>query len=99
MQESDGLIIATPIYFAGVTAQTKAWLDRISSYIGMDLSPKLAEIKEGLVYLHSESSRMRCIFQVPIATFMQMVGLTGPSAKDYLLAYDLDASDQSAYDR
>jgi len=46
IQESDGLIVATPIYFAGVTAQTKAWLDRLFPYIGMDLSPKLQESKK-----------------------------------------------------
>ena len=46
IQESDGLIIATPIYFAGVTAQTKIWLDRLFPYIGMDLSPKLPESKK-----------------------------------------------------
>ena len=26
MKECDGIIVASPIYFAGVTAQTKAWL-------------------------------------------------------------------------
>lgn len=46
MQESDGLIIATPIYFAGVTAQTKAWLDRLFPYISMNLSPKLPASKK-----------------------------------------------------
>src|SRR5512137_1312074 len=41
MQESDGIIVASPIYFLGVTAQTKAWLDRMFPYIGMDLKPKM----------------------------------------------------------
>jgi hypothetical protein len=31
------------------------------------------------------------LFEVHIKTFMQMVGLTGLSAKDCLITYDLDA--------
>jgi hypothetical protein len=90
MQESDGLIIATPIYFAGITAQTKAWLDRIFSYIGMDLSPKLPRSKKSS-FIFTQNQPNAVLFQVPIATFMKMVGLTGLPVKDYLLAYDLDA--------
>src|SRR5512145_1826385 len=41
MQESDGIIVASPVYFSGVTAQTKTWLDRMFPYIGMDLTPKM----------------------------------------------------------
>ena len=90
MQESDGLIIATPIYFAGITAQTKAWLDRIFSYIGMDLSPKLPRSKKSS-FIFTQNQPNAVLFQVPIATFMKTVGLTGLPVKDYLLAYDLDA--------
>jgi multimeric flavodoxin WrbA len=45
MKESDGIIVATPIYFSSVTAQTKAWLDRLFPYIGMDLTPKMSRTK------------------------------------------------------
>lgn len=31
------------------------------------------------------------LFEIPIYTFMQVVGLTGLYTKDHLLAYDLDA--------
>jgi multimeric flavodoxin WrbA len=90
IQESDGLIVATPIYFAGVTAQTKAWLDRLFPYIGMDLSPKLQESKK-VSFIFTQNQPDARLFEIPIATFMQMVGLTGVSVKDHLLAYDLDA--------
>lgn len=90
IQESDGLIVATPIYFAGVTAQTKAWLDRLFPYIGMDLSPKLQESKK-VSFIFTQNQQDARLFEIPIATFMQMVGLTGLSVKDHLLAYDLDA--------
>jgi len=90
IQESDGLIVATPIYFAGVTAQTKAWLDRLFPYIGMDLSPKLPESKK-VSFIFTQNQPDARLFETPIATFMQMVKLTGLSLKDHLLAYDLDA--------
>lgn len=90
IQESDGLIIATPIYFAGVTAQTKIWLDRLFPYIDMDLSPKLPKSKK-VSFIFTQNQPDSRLFLTPIATFMQMVGLTGLSVKDYLVAYDLDA--------
>jgi multimeric flavodoxin WrbA len=90
IQESDGLIIATPIYFAGVTAQTKAWLDRLFPYISMDLSPKLPELKK-VSFIFTQNQPDARLFEIPIATFMHVVGLTGLSEKDHLLAYDLDA--------
>ena len=54
MKECDGMIVASPIYFGGVTAQAKAWLDRMFPYIGMDLTPKMPAGKEGLVHLYAE---------------------------------------------
>jgi multimeric flavodoxin WrbA len=90
IQESDGLIIATPIYFAGVTAQTKAWLDRLFPYISMDLSPKLPASKK-VSFIFTQNQPDARLFEIPICTFMQVVGLTGLYAKDHLLAYDLDA--------
>jgi multimeric flavodoxin WrbA len=90
IQESDGLIIATPIYFSGVTAQTKIWLDRLFPYIGMDLSPKLPKSKK-VSFIFTQNHPDTRLFLIRIATFMQMVGLTGLSVKDYLVAYDLDA--------
>jgi multimeric flavodoxin WrbA len=51
MKECDGMIVATPIYFGGVTAQAKAWLDRMFPYIGMDLTPKMpAEKKVSFIF-------------------------------------------------
>ncbi|MDD1715789.1 MAG: flavodoxin family protein [Methanolinea sp.] len=90
MQESDGFILASPIYFAGVTAQTKLWLDRLFPYIGLDLSPKLPKSKE-ISFLFTQNQPDVRLFETPVATFMRMVGLTGLSVKDRLIAYDLDA--------
>ncbi len=90
LQESDGIIVASPIYFAGVTAQTKAWLDRLFPYIGMDLSPKLPRSKKAS-FIFTQNQPDARLFETPIRTFMHMVGLTGLSIKDHMIAYDLDA--------
>jgi multimeric flavodoxin WrbA len=88
MLESDGIIIATPIYFAGVTAQTKTWLDRLFPYIGVDLSPKMPGKKVSFIFTQNQQDAR--LFEIPIRTFMQMVSLTGLSPKDHMLACDLD---------
>lgn len=90
MQECDGLIVATPIYFAGVSAQTKLWLDRMFPYIGMNLSPKLpGSMKVSFIFTQNQPDAR--LFETSITTFMQMVGFTGLTRKDYLVAYDLDS--------
>jgi multimeric flavodoxin WrbA len=90
MQESEGIIVASPIYFAGVTGQAKIWLDRLFPYIGMDLSPKLPKSKK-VSFIFTQNQPDARLFETPIATFMHMVGLTGLSVKDHMLACDLDA--------
>ncbi len=89
MQESDGIIVATPIYFAGVTAQTKTWLDRLFPYIGFSLRPKMPQKKVSFIFTQNQPDAG--LFEASIRTFMQMVGLTGLSPRDFLLACDLDA--------
>jgi multimeric flavodoxin WrbA len=90
MQESNGFIIASPIYFAGVTVQTKAWLDRLFPYVGMDLRPKLPGTKN-VSFMFTQDQPDARFFETSIATSMKMVGLTGLSVKDHLVAYDLNA--------
>ncbi len=34
MEQSDGIIVASPVFFGSVTAQTKAWIDRLYPYVG-----------------------------------------------------------------
>jgi len=89
MKESDGIIVASPIYFAGVSAQTKIWLDRLFPYIGMDLSPKLPKLKK-VSFIITQNQPDARLFETPITTFMHMVGLTGLSVKDHMIACDLD---------
>jgi multimeric flavodoxin WrbA len=90
MQSSDGIVVASPIYFGDVTAQTKLWLDRLFPFIGMDLSPKLLGSKQAS-FIFTQNQPDPRLFSRQIGTFMQMVGLTGLSPRDHLVAYDLDA--------
>jgi multimeric flavodoxin WrbA len=90
MQESDGIIVAAPIYFGDVTAQTKLWLDRLFPYISMNLSPKMPAGKK-VSFIFTQNQPDARLFGTPLATFMHMVGLTGLSVKDHMLACDLDA--------
>jgi multimeric flavodoxin WrbA len=90
LQESDGLIIASPIYFAGVSAQTKLWLDRMFPYIGLDLSAKLPKSKR-VSFIFTQNQPDARLFETPVKTFMKMTSLTGLSVTDYVIAYDLDA--------
>jgi len=90
MQESDGIIVAAPIYFAGVTSQTKAWLDRLFPYIGMTLTPKMPPGKKAS-FIFTQNQPDATLFATPVRTFMQMVSLTGLVVNDHMLACDLDA--------
>jgi len=90
MQESDGIIVAAPIYFGDVSAQTKVWLDRLFPYIGMDLSPKMPG-KKPVSFIFTQNQPDATMFDRPIRVFMYVVGLTGLGVKDHMVAYDLDA--------
>ena len=90
MKECDGMIIASPIYFGGVTAQTKTWLDRLFPYISLSLSPKMSPGKK-VSFIFTQNQPEARLFETPVRTFMQMVGLTGLSVKDHMIACDLDA--------
>ncbi len=67
IQESDGLIVATPLYFAGVTAQTKAWLDRLFCVYRDGPEPETARVKEDLVHLHAEPAGCPALRDPPTA--------------------------------
>lgn len=90
IKEADGIIVATPIYFAGVTAQTKLWLDRLFPYISMTLVPKMPPGKK-VSFIFTQNQPDATLFELPCRTFMQMVSLTGLAVRDHLLGCDLDA--------
>jgi multimeric flavodoxin WrbA len=90
MKECDGMIVASPIYFGGVTAQAKAWLDRMFPYIGMDLTPKMPPGKK-VSFIFTQNQPDVRLFQGGTDSFMFAAGLSGLAAKDHMIGYDLDA--------
>ena len=84
------IIVASPIYFSGVTAQTKAWLDRMFPYISMNLVPKLPKTKK-VSFIFTQNQPDARLFESGIRSFMYAVGLSGLTVKDHMIACDLDA--------
>ena len=73
MKECDGMIVASPIYFGGVTAQAKVWLDRMFPYIGMDIHPKLPAGKK-VSFIFTQNQPDARLFQSGIDSFMFVPG-------------------------
>ena len=89
METGDGLIVATPIYFAGVTAQTKIWLDRMFPYIDMNLGAKLPKGKKA-AFIFTQNQPNATLFSAAIKTFQSIVNILGYEIKGSLLACNLD---------
>lgn len=97
MKESDGMIVATPVYFGGVMAQTKAWLDRMFPYIGMNPSPKMPKGKK-VSFIFTQNQPDARLFQAGIDSFIFAVGLSGMAVKDHMIGYNLDAGNKPPVD-
>lgn len=97
MKESDGMIVATPVYFGGVTAQTKVWLDRMFPYIGMDLSPKMPKGKK-VSSIFTQNQPDARLFQAGTDSFMFAVGLANMAVKDHMIGNNLDAGNKPPVD-
>jgi multimeric flavodoxin WrbA len=89
METGDGLIVATPIYFAGVTSQTKTWLDRMFPYIDMNLGPKLPKGKKA-AFIFTQNQPNAAIFSAAITTFQAVMNILGYETKGSLLACNLN---------
>ncbi|HMK45467.1 MAG TPA: flavodoxin family protein [Methanocella sp.] len=98
MEASDGILVATPIYFGYVTAQAKMWLDRMFPYLGSkevvkegvrtDLTGLMPGRKRaGFIFTQNQPDPG--LFIDDIRKFMDKVSLVGFEAGGYLLATDL----------
>lgn len=89
INESDGIIVASPIYFGGITSQTKTWLDRLFPYIDMQANSTMPEKKTaGLIITQNQPDQT--LFTSHIKTFQFMLQLIGFHPNKLLLACDLD---------
>jgi multimeric flavodoxin WrbA len=89
MKEADGIIVATPIYFGDVTAQTKIWLDRQFSFIDMNVNSLIPKGKKAS-FIFTQNQPDPTVFVEHTTMFKQMVGFLGFEIKDTLLASNID---------
>jgi len=90
IDHADGLIIATPIYFGGVTGQTKLWLDRLFPYLSIDLGSNLpSKIPVSVIYTQNQPDPT--LFTGAMDSFEYMLGILGFNVRNRLIAPDLDA--------
>jgi len=89
INEADGILVASPIYFGGVTAQTKMWLDRLFPYIDMTVGSILPKGKRAS-FIFTQNQPDPSLFIDNIKSFKFMLQLIGFDPKDELIAYNLD---------
>jgi multimeric flavodoxin WrbA len=89
IQEADGILVASPIYFGGVTAQTKAWLDRLFPLIDMNVNSRMARGKKA-AFIFTQNQPVPELFTNNIDVFKMMIGFIGFEVKGSLLACNLD---------
>jgi multimeric flavodoxin WrbA len=89
MEEADGIVVATPIYWAYVTSQTKIWLDRLFPYLNKKSQATLFKGKIAS-YLFTQNQPDPDMFLRGIKTFQIALTMLGFKNKDTLIAYDLD---------
>jgi multimeric flavodoxin WrbA len=90
IDHATGLIIATPIYFGGVTGQTKLWLDRLFPYISVNLDILLpSRIPVSVIYTQNQPDPS--LFTGAMNSFEYMLGVLGFDLRERLIAPDLDA--------
>ena len=98
MESSDGILVATPIYFHDVTSQTKMWLYRLFPYLGSrdgvhdgvktTLMGRMPGNKRA-TFIFTQNQPDPELFLDHIKTFMDMVGLVGFDLKGYMVAPNL----------
>ncbi len=89
INEANGIIVASPIYFGGVTAQTKIWLDRLFPYINMNVGSLMPNGKKASVII-TQNQPDPDLFTDYIKSFKFMLQLIGFDLKEDLIASNLD---------
>ena len=89
IKECDGMIVASPIYFGNVTAQTALWLNRMYPYLSMDLSSKLPKGKK-IAFIFAQGNPDASAFRPVTDIFVWVLGVTGFEVKGQMLGRGLD---------
>lgn len=94
MRESSGLIVASPVYFANVSALTRLWLDRLVPFLGPEMQPGLDGAKP-VSFIFTQNLPDTLLFEPGLRSFMDAVAMTGLERRDYLIAGDCEAGIKS----
>ncbi|MCH4886879.1 flavodoxin family protein [Acidaminobacter sp. JC074] len=89
MEESDGLIVAAPIYFCEVSAQTRLFVDRLFPYYDMHLQSAFPQGK-ALSFIITQNQPNKTLFERHINDFKMVVGMLGYERKEDLLVENVD---------
>lgn len=89
MEASDGLIVATPIYFCEVSAQTRLFVDRLFTYYDMQLRSAFPQGKP-ISFIVTQNQPNRKMFERHIEDFKMVVSMLGYERKEDLLVENVD---------
>jgi multimeric flavodoxin WrbA len=89
VNESDGIIVASPIYFGGITGQTKLWLDRMFPYIDMNVGSRMRKGKKA-AFIFTQNQPVSTLFEAHMASVRQMLGYIGFDIRDSMLVCNVD---------
>jgi len=89
MKTSDGIIVASPIYFFDVTSQTRLWLDRLFPFIDINLNSKLPKGKKaGFIFTQNQANAE--FFKSHIKDFEKALNVVGYEIRGEVLGVNLD---------
>ena len=89
IKKSEALIIATPVYFGGVTAQTKLFADRMFPFIDLNVRTLLNERKK-VSFIFTQNQPHPFLFRKSMDSFAEMFGYIGFDTIEILTACGLD---------
>lgn len=87
--EAEGLVVASPIYFGYVTAQTKLFTDRLFPFIDMNVHPTIPKGKK-VSFIFTQNQTDTDLFHDNIDDFMTIFKFFGFIIKGHLLVANLD---------
>ncbi len=89
IDKADGVIVASPIYWGHVTAQTKTWMDRMFPYIGIGMESLLPKGKV-ISFIFTQNQPDPDLFVPAIESLKMMFNIVGFNIGETLIANDLD---------
>lgn len=98
IEEADGVLVASPIYWGYVTSQTKTWLDRMFPYISIQMGNLLPKGKI-MSFIFTQNQADPSLFVPGIESFKLMLNIIGFDIGETLIANDLDKGNKPMADQ